>query len=265
GNLVAHNSPAPPVAGSSVHPTLFPPGSGSIRTNASVSAIALPPVDFSEACLLPRVYAHCPAAGAARNENAGHVTGYFDPAALSTNQVLTSKTGSAPSVACDGGANRKTICLDAGFTYYFRGIDIAATTDLALRGTSTYKTIVYLDSPACTTIFRILGQTRLGTSGSAANLLFYAGSSNLSLPGDCVTGPALLLAGAGSFAGDLYAPAFELTIGGLGGPDNGDFFGRIRAKSVQIAGNQSLHFDEALGVANPAGCSSAKRTVLLVE
>ncbi len=268
GNLLTATNTDPTGFTSNIHATTYPAGTGTIQKNANVAPLNLPPVDFTEACLLPRIFAYCAATNPVQshNDNSGHITGYFNSSQLSTNKVLTNSTGSGPATACDGSSNRKTICLDAGYTYYFKGIDIGNTTDLSIRGTSAYKTIIYLDADSCGRMFKIRGQTRFGTSSDAANVLFYAGSSTLNLPADCPTGPEMSIGGAGTFVGDLYAPAFDLKIGGGGGPDNGDFYGRIHSKSIEIGGNQSFHYDEAIGPLASSGASVAVVTkVILVE
>ncbi|TPW12438.1 MAG: hypothetical protein FD129_1462, partial [bacterium] len=235
---------------------------------ANVVPLNLPPVDFTEACLLPRIFAYCSPDNPVQthNDNSGHITGWINSSELSMNQVLTNGTGSGATAACSGGVKTKNIYLDAGFTYYFKGIDIGNTSNLVICGSSANKTIIYLDATDCGRTFKIRGQTQFGDSTSAAKTLFYAGSSTLSLPSACPAGPEISIAGAGTFAGDLYAPAYDLKIGGGGGPDNGDFYGRIHAKSIEIGGNQSFHYDEAIGPLASSGASVAVVTkVILVE
>ncbi|MBI4866748.1 MAG: Tad domain-containing protein [Candidatus Wallbacteria bacterium] len=265
GDVITGGSAQPTSFTGNIHDTLYPAGTSTISVGATVTPLNLTQPAFAEACSLPRAFTYCPAASATSNDNVGHVTGYYDAAQLTTNKVLTNSTGRGPATACDGGSNTKTICLDAGYTYYFKEIDINNTTDLAIRGTSTYKTLIFLDADSCGRNFKIRGQTNFSTSANAANVLFYAGSTTLDLDTACSSGPLLSIAGAGTFSGDLFAPGYDLVIGGGGGPDNGDFYGRIYARTIDIAGNQSFHYDEALGTLGGSSSSLPSQRVILVE
>ncbi|MBI3890124.1 MAG: Tad domain-containing protein, partial [Candidatus Wallbacteria bacterium] len=273
GNVITGGPSQPTGFTSNVHPTVYPAGSGTIAIKATVSPLNLPQVTFKEVCAFPRPAGSLPQQGsgssclmasATQNDN-GHVTGYVKASELAfPNFNLANDTGPAPSSACDGGSNKKVICLDAGYTYYFMNIDIGNTTDLSVRGSSIYKTIIYLDADSCGRTFKIRGQTNFGNNDNARNVLFYSGSSTMDLSTACSSGgPTLSIAGAGSFAGDLYAPGFDLSIGGGGGPDNGDFYGRIYAKSIDIGGNQSFHYDEAIGTLGNSGTVLTQRVILV--
>jgi hypothetical protein len=55
---------------------------------------------------------------------------------------------------------------------------------------------------------------------------------------------AFTLSGNGSFTGVVYAPDHTVTLSG--GGSNGNYFGSIVAKTVNMSGNTSVHYDESL-------------------
>ncbi|MBI4865426.1 MAG: hypothetical protein HY816_00600 [Candidatus Wallbacteria bacterium] len=263
GDVTTGGPASPTPFTDNVHDTLYPADTHSILKDQSVTALNPPDVDYTEACSLPRVTTYCPKATATANDNSGHITGWYNSSELTSNKKLTNGTGSGSATSCDGTSDRKKICLDAGYTYYFKQLDLSNSCTLVIKGTSTYKTIVYLDAEnSCSRTFKIAGQTSFASGAKPADLLLYMGSSTQNLPEACSSGkPAIQITGGGSLYADLYAPGYDMKLTG-----NGGIYGRAYANTLEIGGTTYFHYDEALGqVGGGSSSSTTKQRVILVE
>ncbi len=232
--------------GSNVH--------GTVVEGAPVTALTVPPVSFS----LPPSY---PDVRLVNDNSTANITGYVNTSSLSS-YTLTDKTGTAPNPGCDplAPADRKAICLSAGKVYYFRTIAIGSSSNVRLVGSSANPTILYLDNYSSSSAFSFNGGV-FNASGQPSKLVIRGASSTGRLDG------TLGLTGNSSIHADIYAPGYTVTLTGGGGSEDGDVFGRIYAKAIDVRGNQSIHFDESLTPID-AGITSSVSTlskVVLVE
>jgi hypothetical protein len=227
---------------------------GTLIEGAPVTALTVPPVSFS----LPPSY---PDVRLVNDNSTTNITGYVQTAALSS-YTLTDESGSAPNPGCDplAPSDRKAICLTAGKVYYFRSISIGSNSNLRLVGSSTNPTIIYLDNYSSSSSFAFNGGV-FNTSGEPGKLLIRGASSTGRLDG------VLGLTGNSSIHADIMAPGYTVNLTGGGGSEDGDLFGRIFAKAIDVRGNQSLHFDESLAPVDVGVTTSVSTLskVVLVE
>jgi len=85
------------------------------------------------------------------------------------------------------------------------------------------------------------GQGVVNSTGLAKNFTYYGLPTNTSL---CLQANA-------SFVGQIYAPQADMTQGG-GGSTPYDFSGQVVAKSLNVNGHFSFHYDESLGTSGSA-------------
>ena len=85
------------------------------------------------------------------------------------------------------------------------------------------------------------GQGVVNSTGLAKNFTYYGLPTNTSLG----------LQANASFVGQIYAPQADMTQGG-GGSTPYDFSGQVVAKSLNVNGHFSFHYDESLGTAGSA-------------
>ena len=85
------------------------------------------------------------------------------------------------------------------------------------------------------------GQGVVNSSGLAKNFTYYGLPTNTSLG----------LQANASFVGQIYAPQADMTLGG-GGSTPYDFSGQVVAKSFNLNGHYSFHYDEGLQTSGSA-------------
>jgi hypothetical protein len=86
------------------------------------------------------------------------------------------------------------------------------------------------------TTFKVKGNGVVNESSLAENFMSFGLPSNT----------AIDFGGNGAFAGAIYAPNADFTLGG-GGNDAVDFAGASVTKTVTMNGHFNVHYDEALG------------------
>lgn len=106
----------------------------------------------------------------------------------------------------------------AGGTYYFNSALVDGQAYIDITG----PTVIYVDGPATFTGGGIFNRTL-----DPRNLVIYA------------AGPTLRLQGNAGFYGSVVAPAADIILEGTA-----DYYGAFLGKTLDIAGNASIHVDE---------------------
>lgn len=105
-----------------------------------------------------------------------------------------------------------------------------------------------IDSSATLKLYGAGASTSIGgngvanESGIAENFQYYGLSSNTSVS----------FSGNAAYAGTIYAPDADLSMGG-GGNNTYDFVGASISKTVSMNGHFNFHYDEALRNMNSGG------------
>jgi hypothetical protein len=93
------------------------------------------------------------------------------------------------------------------------------------------KVVLYMGGAS----FKLKGNGVVNETGLAENFLYFGLPSNT----------AIEFGGNGAFAGAIYAPSADFTLGG-GGNNSVDFIGASVTKTVKMNGHFNFHYDEAL-------------------
>ncbi len=122
-------------------------------------------------------------------------------------------------------SSSRSLNLQPG-NYYFRNFDMSAGSTLSLNGPTT---IYFYGS------FSVTGNVQ-----TAANMPKNLKIVAVPAPDGTPPGPMRIWSGSDLYA-DIYAPQSDITFGG-----NGDVFGSVLGKSIDMAGTSAIHYDTSL-------------------
>lgn len=151
------------------------------------------------------------------------------------NYVLNGTDYSMSTLNLSGGSTNRILVMGNARLYVSGDISITDHAGIVIAPGATLKLYAAGASTA------LGGSGIINESGGATNFSYYGLPSNTSID----------LPGNSLFAGTIYAPHADITLG-HGGSTN-EFVGAFVSKSVTVNGHINLHYDELLGRANSDG------------
>ncbi|MFH1771598.1 MAG: hypothetical protein ABH872_02170 [Candidatus Omnitrophota bacterium] len=140
---------------------------------------------------------------------------------------------------------------DAAITsgqYKYSGLSIAGQTDVTISGDVTIYLTGDLSITGQAEIIIPWGSNLTIYTDGTADISGNGIANNTNIPSRCIinstysgAGDGVKITGNGAFYGAVYAPEADVKVTG-----NGDIYGSLIAKTVNIAGNGDVHYDEAL-------------------
>jgi len=170
-------------------------------------------------------------------------------------EVPTSALAGQTTYTTSSGAGKTLVGGAPGFPKHLK------LNDLSGKLTVTGHVVVYVPAGGSVSFS---GQEGI-TLAPGATLKVYSGAASASISGKGVINPggalnfqyyglptntSLSLGGNAAFAGSIYAPSANLTLGG-GGSDIYDFVGSCIVGTVTMNGHFKFHYDEALAKIGP--------------